>query len=39
VVSSLVHDLLAQTRELGFGEPRTVELKGMSGTHRVYPVG
>jgi class 3 adenylate cyclase len=38
VVSSLVHDLLAPTGEFDFGEPRQVELKGMRGSHRVYPV-
>ncbi len=38
VVSSLVRDLLAQTGEFEFGQPRVVELKGMHGTHRVYPV-
>ncbi|HEU4527062.1 MAG TPA: adenylate/guanylate cyclase domain-containing protein [Actinomycetota bacterium] len=39
VVSSLVRDLLVQTGEFEFGEPRVVELKGTQGTHRVYPVG
>jgi class 3 adenylate cyclase/ketosteroid isomerase-like protein len=38
VVSSLVHDLLVQTGEFTFDEPRVVELKGIAGTHRVYPV-
>lgn len=38
VVSSLVHDLLVQTGEFTFGEPRVVELKGIQGEHRVYPV-
>jgi class 3 adenylate cyclase len=38
VVSSLVHELLAQTGEFEFGEPRTVELKGIHGSQRVYPV-
>jgi class 3 adenylate cyclase len=38
VVSSLVHDLLVQTGEFVFGDPRLVELKGISGSHRVYPV-
>jgi class 3 adenylate cyclase len=38
VVSSLVHDLLVQTGEFTFGEPRSVELKGLQGTHRVYPL-
>jgi len=38
VVSSLVHDLLVQTGAFTFGEPRVVELKGIQGSHRVYPV-
>jgi class 3 adenylate cyclase len=38
VVSSLVHELLTQTGEFEFGTPRTVELKGLEGQHRVYPV-
>lgn len=38
VVSSLVHDLLVQTGEFTFGEPRVVELKGIQGSHRLYPV-
>jgi class 3 adenylate cyclase len=38
VVSSLVHDLLAQTGEFEFGEPRVVELKGIPGSHRIYPL-
>jgi hypothetical protein len=38
VVSSLVHDLLAPTGEFEFGEPRVVELKGISGEHQVFPL-
>ncbi|MDQ3210384.1 MAG: nuclear transport factor 2 family protein [Actinomycetota bacterium] len=38
VVSSLVHELVGTTREFRFGPPRTVALKGMAGSHRVYPV-
>jgi class 3 adenylate cyclase len=38
VVSALVHDLLAPTGEFEFGEPRVVELKGISGAHRIFPV-
>ena len=38
VVSSLVHDLLAQTGEFDFGEARYVELKGIDGMQIVYPV-
>ena len=37
VVSSLVHDLLAPTGEFEFGDPRDVELKGISGGHRIFP--
>ena len=37
VVSSLVHELLAPTGEFDFGEPRVVELKGISGDHRIFP--
>jgi len=38
VVSSLVHDLLAPTGEFEFGEPRVVELKGISGVHKIFPL-
>ncbi len=38
VVSSLVHDLVGTTGEFRFGQPRTVELKGIAGSHHVYPV-
>ena len=38
VVSSLVHDLLAPTGEFEFGEPRAVQLKGISGTHQIFPL-
>jgi class 3 adenylate cyclase len=38
LVSSLVHDLLAQTGKFEFGEARVVEFKGIHGSHRVYPV-
>jgi class 3 adenylate cyclase len=38
VVSSLVHDLLAQTGEFDFGDAREVELKGIDGRQTVYPV-
>jgi class 3 adenylate cyclase len=36
VVSSLVHDLTAQTGEFEFGESRVVQLKGISGSQRIY---
>ena len=38
VVSSLVHDLLAQTGEFAFGDARHVELKGIDGPQVVYPL-
>jgi class 3 adenylate cyclase len=38
VVSSLVHDLLAQTGEFVFADARHVELKGIDGTQVVYPL-
>jgi class 3 adenylate cyclase len=38
VVSSLVHELVAQTGEFAFGEARVVELKGIEGSHQIYPV-
>ena len=38
VTSQLIHDLVAHTGEFRFGEPRTVELKGVPGAHRVWPV-
>jgi class 3 adenylate cyclase len=38
VTSSLIHDLVAHSGEFRFGEPRSVELKGVPGTHLVYPV-
>jgi class 3 adenylate cyclase len=36
VVSSLVHDLLAQTGEFDFEQPRQVELKGIDGLQEIY---
>jgi hypothetical protein len=38
VVSSLVHGLLAQTGEFEFEDVREVELKGIEGVQRVYPL-
>ena len=38
VVSSLVHGLLAQTGEFEFETAREVELKGIEGIQRVYPL-
>ena len=38
LVSSLLRELVNGTGEFRFGEPREVELKGLSGTHQVVPV-
>jgi len=38
VVSSLVHGLLAQTGEFEFDPPREVELKGVEGLQKIYPL-
>lgn len=38
VVSSLVHGLLAQTGEFKFETAREVELKGIEGVQRLYPL-
>jgi hypothetical protein len=34
----LVRDLTESSGEFAFATPREVELKGLSGTHRVSPV-
>jgi class 3 adenylate cyclase len=38
LVSSLVRDLTESSGEFEFATPRDLELKGLSGTHRVSPV-
>ena len=38
VVSSLVYGLVAQTGEFVFEPPREVELKGVEGPQRIYPL-
>jgi predicted ATPase/class 3 adenylate cyclase len=38
LVSSLLKELTESSSELRFGEPREVQLKGLSGTHRVHAV-
>ena len=38
VVSSLVYGLLAQTGEFEFAQAREVELKGVEGPQKVYPL-
>jgi class 3 adenylate cyclase len=39
LVSSLVREIVDARGDLRFGDPRTVELKGIAGTHTVHPVG
>jgi len=39
LVSSLLKELTASASDIAFGEGREVELKGLSGRHRVFPVG
>jgi class 3 adenylate cyclase len=38
LVSSLTRELVASAGDLQFGEPRSVELKGLAGEHAVHPV-
>ncbi len=38
LVSSLVREIASARGDLTFGEPRTVQLKGIEGDHVVYPV-
>lgn len=38
LVSALLYELTDPTGEFKFGEPRQVDLKGMSGSRTVYPV-
>jgi class 3 adenylate cyclase len=38
LVSSLLHDLAESTGEFRFGDPRQVELKGITGAQTIYPV-
>jgi class 3 adenylate cyclase len=38
LVSSLLKELTASSREFDFGPARSLELKGLAGTHDVYPV-
>lgn len=38
VVSRLLHDMLVQTGEVEFGEPREVQLKGIDGPQMVFPL-
>jgi class 3 adenylate cyclase len=38
LVSSLVREIAAARGDLGFGEPRSVALKGIEGEHVVYPL-
>lgn len=38
LASSLLRELTASSAEIDFGTPREVELKGLNGVHRVFPV-
>ena len=38
-MSSLLKALIESSGEFEFGDERDVELKGLSGTHRVFLVG
>jgi class 3 adenylate cyclase len=38
LVSSVLKELTESGGDLEFGEPRELELKGLSGIHRVYPL-
>jgi class 3 adenylate cyclase len=38
LVSSLLHELAVSTGEFRFGDPRQVDLKGIAGGQRAYPV-
>jgi class 3 adenylate cyclase len=38
VVSSLIHDLIAQTGDFDFGLAREIQLKGVDGVQTVYPL-
>ncbi len=37
-VSSLLHELTDSGGDIDFGDPRDMEMKGLSGTQRVFPV-
>ncbi len=39
LVSALLRDLTESAGDVRFGEGRDFVLKGLAGTHRVYPVG
>jgi class 3 adenylate cyclase len=38
LASSLLKELTASGGDITFGDPRTVEFKGLSGEHQVWPV-
>jgi class 3 adenylate cyclase len=38
LVSSILHQLVENNRDLAFGRARDLTLKGLAGTHRVHPV-
>lgn len=38
LVSSITREIVESMGDLRFGEPRTVELKGLAGSHQVHPL-
>ena len=38
LVSSLLRGLVESAGDVAWGEPRSVELKGLKGTHEIWPV-
>ena len=38
LVSSVLKSLVESAGDLSFGDPREVELKGLSGSHTLYPL-
>jgi class 3 adenylate cyclase len=38
LASSLLRELTASGGDIAFGDPRTVEFKGLTGEHKVWPV-
>ena len=38
LVSSLLKELTASGRDIEFGEPRAVELKGLTGLQEMFPI-
>ncbi|MEO7665790.1 MAG: adenylate/guanylate cyclase domain-containing protein, partial [Dehalococcoidia bacterium] len=38
LASSLLRELTASGGDIAFGDPRTVEFKGLTGEHQVWPI-